>query len=240
MGIDSYFVIGTAHSSAGEPCQDFAMHGDNFGVIADGCSSSKGHPDIGARLAGKALAKALSVPVLDPDMPRRTLLDGLAKALGTGLVDKEDLLATTGGFRVDPEGVQAWLWGDGVIYVEYADGSVELKVIEAENNMPLYPVYLLDRDAPVLRGTVNGVEANDVLPYYWDFRKTGQPIRNFLMATDGLTQIADLAVDEAIAQFTAFKTTEGAFLKRRMIRALKNMSPRDDLGVVAYHEKNIC
>jgi hypothetical protein len=237
VGVDSYFVIGAAHTAAGEPCQDYALHGPDYGVIADGCSSSRGRPDVGARLAAVALARAISAPVSDPACVTKRLLDGLAAALATGLAAREDLLTTTGGFRVDEDGIQAWLWGDGVIYVEYADGSTEMRVVEWADNTPFYPVYLLDPDPPALSATVNGIPAADSMPYYCDLRNPdAPPVRNVIIATDGIRQIAGLSVADAIAQFTAFKTVEGAFLKRRMMRALKTFAPVDDLGIAAYHE----
>ncbi len=237
MGIDSYFVIGAAHAAAGDPCQDYASHGAGYGVIADGCSSSQGRPDLGARLAASALARALVEPVSDPALPQRMLLEGLATAMASGLATREDLLTTIGGFRADDGGIQAWLWGDGVIFVEYADGSADLKVVEWADNTPLYPVYLLDPEPPRLAQTINGEPAAGGAGFYWDLRGAGKPpIRNLLMATDGMLQLSGVPVIDALAKLTAFRTVMGSFLKRRALRALKEMTPVDDLGMVAYHE----
>lgn len=237
MGIDSYFAIGSAHAAAGDPCQDYAFHGTGYGVIADGCSSSAGRPDLGARLAASALARALAEPVSDPAMPQKMLLDALATAMACGLATREDLLTTVGGFRVDDDGIQVWLWGDGVGFVEYANGATELKVIEWTNNTPMYPIYLLDPEPPQLVATINGEPTEGGVPFYWDLRDTGKgPIRNLLLATDGMLQISGVPVSAALAKLTAFKTTNGAFLKRRALRALKEMTPVDDLGMAAYHE----
>lgn len=237
MGIDSYFVIGAAHAAAGDPCQDYAFHGAGFGVIADGCSSSTGRPDLGARLAASALARALAQPVTDTALPQRTLLEGLASAMASGLATREDLLTTVGGFRVDESGIQAWLWGDGVMYVEYADGSSDLKIVEWADNTPMYPVYLLDPEPPQLLATVNGEPIGAEVPIYWDLRGSGvAPVRTFVLATDGMLQLSGIPVQDALSKLTAFKTVEGSFLKRRARRALKTMAPIDDLGMVAYHE----
>ena len=228
MGIDSYFAIGSAHAAAGDPCQDYAFHGPGYGVIADGCSSSAGRPDLGARLAAVALARALADPVSDPAMPQQTLLDQLATAMACGLATREDLLTTVGGFRVDDGGVQAWLWGDGVVFVEFANGATELKVIEWANNTPMYPVYLLDPEPPQLVVTINGEPTRNSVPFYWDLRDRGKgPIRNFMLATDGMLQIPGVSVSAALAKLTAFKTVQGSFLKRRALRALKETTPAD-------------
>lgn len=234
MGTDSYFTIGASHAAAGEPCQDYALHGAGFGVVADGCSSSSGRPDFGARVAAITLARVLEQHNIAPDAPHETLLAGLRTMLATGVADREDLLTTVGGFHVGDDGLQAWLWGDGVLFAEFADGSTELKIVEAQDNTPMYPIYLLDPVPPRLTATINGNPVDPSLPFQWDFR--GRPLRNFLLATDGLNQIAGVPVNEAIAAFVAFKTVAGAFLKRRAMRALKAMTPVDDLAMVAWHE----
>lgn len=234
MGADSYFTIGASHAAAGEPCQDYALHGAGFGVIADGCSSSLGRPDLGARLAAISLARCLAQPDPAPEAPHRALLAGLSAVLAAGVADREDLLTTVGGFHVGANGLQAWLWGDGVLFAEFTDGSTELRVVEWQDNTPMYPIYLLDPVPPQLAATINGVAVAPVVPLHWDLR--GRPLRHFLLATDGLCQIAGVPVDEAIARFLSFKTVSGAFLKRRALRALKAMTPVDDLAMVVWHE----
>lgn len=234
MGTDSYFTLGAAHAAAGEPCQDYALHGTGYGVIADGCSSSPGRPDLGARLAAIALGRCLAQPEVAPDAPHAALLAGLRSLLALGIAERDDLLTTVGGFHASDDGLQAWLWGDGVLYAEFADGSNELKVVEWQDNTPLYPVYLLDPVPPRLAATVNGAAASPAVPFRWDLR--GRPLRRFLLATDGLRQIAGVPVGEAIAAFLAFKTVAGAFLKRRALRALKAMTPVDDLAMAVWHE----
>lgn len=237
MGTDSYFTIGASHASAGDPCQDYALHGPGYGVIADGCSSSPGRPDLGARLAAIALETVLGQPVREPDAPNRQLLAALSHVLATGLATRSDLLTTVGGFRVDDDGLQAWLWGDGVLYAEFDDGSSELRVVEASDNAPNYPVYQLDDDPPRVEASVNGEPVGHLDCFHWDLRsRQGPPLKTFLVSTDGIAQIADVPVGDAVRQFTAFRTTAGAFLKRRVMRALKGMTPVDDLGVAAYHE----
>jgi hypothetical protein len=225
MLTDSYFVIGTAHASAGDPCQDYAMHGADFGIVADGCSSSLGRPDIGARLAAIALLRAFrqAGPI------EAALLAGLRGTLS--IVSREDLLTTVGGFVSREDGIDAWLWGDGVMFAEYHDGTTELRVVQWIDNTPMYPIYLLDPDVPELVGTVNGTLLSGAA-FHW---RPGR-VRNFLIATDGMLQLAGVTPEEALTAFTAFKTTEGAFLKRRAMRALKTITPIDDLAMVAFHE----
>jgi hypothetical protein len=72
--------------------------------------------------------------------------------------------------------------------------------------------------------------------YAFERQLRGRPLRRFLLATDGLRQIAGVSVDEAIAKLLAFKTVAGAFLKRRALRALKARMPVDDLAMVVWYE----
>ena len=236
MATDSYFAIGSDHQSAGIPCQDYALHGEGFGIVADGCSSSPGRPDIGARLAALALARAFAAETAGARWPERALLAGLRKVLASGWVGREDLLTTVGGFLVDADGLQAWLWGDGVMFAEFADGGTAIRVVTAEGNAPLYPAYLLQANGPRPPVAVNGQPLGAATCFHWDLRAESRPVRTFILATDGLTQLQGLTTEAAAAEMAAFRTTAGAFLKRRAMRALRSATPVDDIGLAAYHE----
>jgi hypothetical protein len=236
MATDSYFAIGSIHQSAGLPCQDYALHVAQFGIVADGCSSSPGRPDLGARLAALALARAFAQDPAGRHAPEPTLLAGLRDLLDSGWVGRDDLLTTVGGFLVGSDGLQAWLWGDGVLFAVFADGTSELRVVSAEDNVPGYPLYLLEPDGPRPPVLVNGQPLAGATSVHWDLRGDPRPLATFILATDGLTQLQGLDTAPAAAALAAFRTTAGAFLKRRAMRALRAAPPIDDLGLAAYHE----
>lgn len=244
MATDSYFAIGTGHQSAGMPCQDYAAHGAlhgalggaGFGIVADGCSSSPGRPDLGARLATLALARAFAQDPAGRHSPEPLLLAGLRDLLDSGWVDRDDLLTTVGGFLVGADGLQAWLWGDGVLFAVFADGTSEIRVVSAEDQAPCYPVYLLDPDGPRPLPMVNARPQAGASGVHWDLRGDPRRLRTFILTTDGLAQLQGLDTARAAAEMAAFRSPSGAFLKRRAMRALRAAPPIDDIGLAAYHE----
>jgi hypothetical protein len=240
MATDSYFAIGSSHQWAGMPCQDYALHGalhgTQFGIVADGCSSSPGRPDIGARLAALALARAFERDPAGSRSPEPALLAALRDALDSGWVGRDDLLTTVGGFLVGSDGLQAWLWGDGAMFAVFAEGTAELRVVTAEDQAPFYPVYLLEPDGPRPPAAANGQPLAGATCFHWDLRDAPRPLATFLIATDGLAQLKGMDAASAAAEMAAFRTTAGAFLKRRAMRAMRAAPPVDDIGLAAYHE----
>ena len=239
MATDSYFAIGSDHQSAGVPCQDYALHGPGFGIVADGCSSSPGRPDLGARLAALALARAFAQDPAGRHSPEPGLLVGLRQLLDCGWVGRDDLLTTVGGFQVGADGLQAWLWGDGVMCAVFADGTTEIRVLTAADNAPCYPLYLLDAHGPRPPALVNGRPLVGATCLHWDLRHAPRPLATFILATDGLAQLQGMDTARAAAEMTAFRTTAGAFLKRRAMRALRAARPGDDIALAAYLESRL-
>jgi hypothetical protein len=236
MTTDSYFVIGSNHQSTGMPCQDYALHGTRFGIVADGCSTSPGRPDIGARLVALGLARAFALDPAGSRSPEPALLAGLRDALDSGWVGRDDLLTTVGGFLVGADGLQAWLWGDGVMSAVFTDATTEIRVVTADDNAPCYPIYLLQPDGPRPPAVVNAQPLAGATCVHWDLRGDPRPLATFIIATDGLAQLQGMDTGPAAAEMAAFRTTAGAFLKRRALRVLRATPPIDDIGLAAYHE----
>jgi hypothetical protein len=53
------------------------------------------------------------------------------------------------------------------------------------------------------------------------------------MFSDGITQIKDVDWKDAVFEFMNYKSTSGEFVKRRMRKALKTMTPMDDISCAA-------
>jgi Protein phosphatase 2C len=51
--------------------------------------------------------------------------------------------------------------------------------------------------------------------------------------SDGITQIKDVDWKDAVFEFMNYKSTSGEFVKRRMMKALKTMTPMDDISCAA-------
>jgi hypothetical protein len=70
------------------------------------------------------------------------------------------------------------------------------------------------------------------------FNPRAEGIVAMAVMTDGVTQVGALPALQVAQAFTAFKNSQGEFLKRRLIKALKDFKredavPRDDVGVAA-------
>lgn len=135
---------------AGHPGQDFATsgvaNGRIYGVVSDGCSSSKGRPERGAQLIAETVAQLLANSTWEPCFEpafHSALLQRMSDALAARELDIEDLLATCVAFCVDRETVRFWVCGDGAFAVLTPEGELLLNTFEWSGNAPLYPAYHL-------------------------------------------------------------------------------------------------
>lgn len=137
--IDSIFQKGSTH----QVCQDYALHGSNFAIGSDGCSSSP-NTDVGARILCHTLANKIGKPSGDSsELIRYTAYDSAIIAAKLGL-QEESLDATLFGFQVIDNSVISFISGDGYVYKKFRDGGEvfeELHTITFEPNMPFYPNY---------------------------------------------------------------------------------------------------
>lgn len=188
-----------------------------------------------------------------------------------------DALATSLYAYVTPKGSYVHLRGDGVIALRLHDGSFVLSRYDWANNLPFYPAYEddganLERFITLHGGsranlalteerwvqqpgcvftkvseTMHSVEKGIqgiVLSIAEDTLATLSSIAVF---TDGVTQIDGVDWKDAAMQLLDFKTREGAFVKRRMNRALKEYrktghGPLDDIacGVILIENQEAC
>ena len=171
--------------------------------------------------------------------------------LGSGrellALDTQDMLATSVLAMVSPRGGCARVFGDGVVGRMYKDGTAVLSLFSWHENMPYYPAYTqgaleafvsahggdissvrLTEERVTIRDTVCTTET---IPY-----SLGEGIRGvsilipeheistlvaLAVFSDGVTQIEGVHWVDTVQQFLAFRSTTGAFVKRRMIRQLK-------------------
>jgi hypothetical protein len=140
MITDSYFEQGVTH----EVCEDYALHGQNYAIVCDGCSNGGGpriDSDWGARLICKAAEE--QVGEYDPSI----LLPAIgerAKSLMVGLpnLGPDCLTATMMMLQTFDDGVEPSFYaltvGDGVVGGRRKDGRWKIHVIE----FPQGPFYL--------------------------------------------------------------------------------------------------
>jgi Fe-S cluster biogenesis protein NfuA len=149
---DHYFQIGTAHYTAGKPCQDYALSGSNDQVacalVSDGCSTGR-HTDVGARVLTLSTLQAIRehakasggtlTHAIESITARQQQLIGTARIM-FGL-EHADMLATCAYVYVTKEGGYTHVQGDGVVAVKYRNGNIRMYRYEWVDNTPFYPSY---------------------------------------------------------------------------------------------------
>lgn len=181
---------------------------------------------------------------------------------------REDYLATVVGFAATPEEAAIFVHGDGAIAIRFADGRIRLVEFSWWDNTPFYLNYqlhpdLLDRFLrPFQDGVIEpfgmrttafladgGLEIPETTHerfrmddlfngHVLRFRPADEGIVAIAVLTDGLEQVGDLPAAAVAKEFVGFKNHQGEFVKRRLLRALKDfrkdgLIPRDDVGVAA-------
>jgi Protein phosphatase 2C len=179
-------------------------------------------------------------------------------AQGLSLKD-EDLYATSLLIRACEESLKVHILGDGVVAHKFQDGSIWARRYEWDKGAPYYPIYspqefvdqvsdgdwdalscsaedyryspskkewiLHEKQALTSREGIHGFSPWISKP------KTSSFSQEFLAVfSDGVTQIKDVDWKDAVFQLLDFKNTTGQFVKRRMMKALKTMTPLDDIS----------
>lgn len=256
---DSYFCIGKQHANEGKPCQDYAVtqvtEDSAIAVISDGCSTG-GKTDIGARIVSFAAIRSVNVSGIISKSHIKSLLH--PDVYFPFVLGKESLYATLGVLIFDEAGLTSQLYGDGVVAYKNEDGDIYATRYEWIKGAPYYLAYndenFIDQVCdgnPDLVSCVKDdwtyVAANKAweMPFiekvsakqgmegfsdkYFCREKSG-----FLaIFSDGITQIKDVDWKDAVFEFMNYKSTSGEFVKRRMMKALKTMTPMDDIACAA-------
>ncbi len=181
---------------------------------------------------------------------RTRALLGEASALFN--LDAQDILATCLYACLSPTSGIIRIEGDGVVAVVCKDKNVHLCRFEWQNNAPFYPAYQGDAlekfielhggdfDAPcatedqwfykedkfihILSRDISlatGISGITMQPPF--FGQSLDEIDYVALFSDGVTQIKNLDWKNAVLHFLSFKTLKGAFVKRRMIREIKDL-----------------
>lgn len=144
MRTDSFFEQGVTH----EVCEDYALHGDEYVIVSDGCSNGGGpriHSDWGSRLLCKAAEQHLHRTDSPNDFAAFVCSTAAAQISSFPNLDANCLTATLMTLLGDGKVLVA---GDGVCGGKLKDGSWQISIIEfppgGETNQPA-PYYLLYR-----------------------------------------------------------------------------------------------
>jgi hypothetical protein len=238
--------------------------GGAYAVISDGCSSG-GRTDVGARIVTLAteyelklaLPPAATINEITAAVSTRQRQTFQLSNPLFGLTNS-DLLATCGYILVDRKRRFVHLQGDGIIAYRLPDGRLYCGQIEWVDNMPAYPAYQHDNFEQFNAYHGSDLSASKATLVWWAEGREGweaiaandltlaeaergttihlpDGVTQVALFTDGVTQIQGLDWQQAVWELMTFKTTAGAFVKRRLGRfvrdAAKNgWSTLDDLA----------
>lgn len=261
MNTDSYFTIGKSHMV----CEDYALSGENYVIISDGCSSSP-DTDFGARLLAKVCEQELLQQGIEFSEDAVIYkADAMASHIG---LPKNCLDATLIVAQDDEDQVRVKIFGDGAVIAVKKDGTLTYSIAQYKNNAPAYLSYLLDRERTelYLEKTDNGL--------YTETHFDGSRERNFkfhgklnpqiyyfekdafdlvIVVSDGIESFSkpvindttklfvDIPITEIVSQIVNIKGFKGKFIERRCRKflnkfcAVNNWQHNDDLSVAAIH-----
>ena len=239
---DHAFRIGEQHLRGGLPCQDYALSGTfpggAFAVVSDGCSSG-GHTDVGARVVALAAARSAKSGLWIPQQVLESYADWTNPPFG---LDANDMLATCVWAVADGSQASAGIMGDGVIAFKLTNGETKIVRLEWANNAPAYPAYNADsfdgfaaaqggRESLCAAMTTVHVSADGLVVYDQTVPlPLGTTVGGHLRScwagdvacvaafSDGVAQIDGVGWKFAVHEMLSFKTTAGAFARRRMHR----------------------
>jgi hypothetical protein len=199
---------------------------------------------------------------------QRELVSAAKLALG---LTQSDLLATRLYVYLGNKGGYIHVAGDGVIAMKYKSGEIGTSKFEWANNMPYYPAYTDidlvefvlaqggEMESPRLKETLTTILSDGSFgPEIVQEYSLRQGVEGILIQieedklqelefvaifTDGITQIENIHWVVAVQNLLSFKSTEGDFAKRRMIRGIKQLSksgnnPLDDIAYGVIRIKN--
>lgn len=138
MLVDSYFQQGVGH----EVCEDYALHGDKFAIVSDGCSNYGG-PRIDTDWGARFLCKATEDLLLNGSQPAGgffSLVGEKAKEAASYFpnLTPQCLTATLLVLQSIDSNYQVSMIGDGVVGGRRKDGRWKIHVV----SFPRGPFYL--------------------------------------------------------------------------------------------------
>lgn len=136
MKTDNAFYIGTTHNV----CEDYAVNGDNYIIISDGCSSSK-NTDVGARLLCEYCKQHNCYKNLQSDLfPSVSIIIN-----SVGLSDYS-LAVTFLSAYVENNKIIINTIGDGNIIIKTKNGIIHVISMDYYKSAPYYINYYLNKE----------------------------------------------------------------------------------------------
>ena len=178
-------------------------------------------------------------------------------------LEPKDMLATCVLSYINKFGAFTFVQGDGVVAIKYRDGSILMTRYDWAKNAPVYPCYndddlqhyitqLHDGDASSAIMSISRAKtldgktfSSDNFAMSFEEAKCGvltsfsveqlQDIEFIAVFSDGVCQVENVDWKDVVVRLLAFKNVTGEFVKRRMIRGIKEFhevgkGPLDDIS----------
>lgn len=264
ISVDHFLKIGSSHKI----CEDYIISGYDpipYVILSDGCSSSK-DTDVGARILAHSAKKVLhelihtqGIDILDNlnnvSFDARIYSNALVSVQFLG-ISRQCLDATLIIMYIYENHVKIHIWGDGCVLNSIKHYGKWITKINYSNSMPFYLQYkYVDKNLKEYRKYA----INKTVEKWFDNTHMSIipiPVENtfditfdlntnsyYLIASDGLDSFIQNAehynIELVNQELTAFKNTNGAFIQRRMKRALSEFEKQgithfDDISIGGF------
>jgi serine/threonine protein phosphatase PrpC len=256
---DNFSTIGKTHRT----CEDYSISDKNFLIICDGCSSSK-DTDLGSRLLAYSAKETIkkyspSILNLEDNIFNRLVLSNVKYCLSVlnlpiTVADSTLLIVTE-----HDEKYFTHFFGDGISFMKLKNGDVIIKEISYKENAPFYLTVYDDhtrtkqwleffpeniqevKTATIKNGGGEGSLEQIPQYEYCAFEIDKNKVELIGIASDGLSSFINelgerINLIDVVKEVLSIKNYNGEFLKRRMIRMLKDYQAKgftnyDDVSV---------
>lgn len=244
MNIDAFSIIGDYHK--GSFCQDFYRVGYKYIMISDGCSSAP-DTDIGSRIlltAAESLQYDGTLPSLISVM---NYAKGVVNLLG---LDESCLEATLLLAYVKEQSLHYSVVGDGFIFYKEKEKDPTFIELSYKENAPYYPTIATSKEKALewkrafmgndLIVSTNSGSVSLHPQIYSGIMPIGS-LEYFGLSSDGLGSFTrsndkEYSISEIFSRIFDFKGFQGSFVKRKMLRVIKDLS---ELGVKNFDDISV-
>ena len=212
MNTDTFFTQGNSH----RVCQDYAIHGPNYVIISDGCSSAP-DTDFGARLMAKAAQHNINQSHLESWYQ---LILNNAEYYAKGMdLNVDSLFATLLMAKVEEDTIKVAVRGDGAVAVKYKGGDLDGCIAVMKTVFP-------DSAPPYLRYFLNGL---DTMSYFGSAGKREYQEHYYILFPDKMPSNLEIHPREFTPDFESYPTYE---FKKSAVECIAVFSD----GVSAFQE----
>jgi len=252
MNSDSYYEIGAGHVF----CQDYSLHGKigetYYAIGCDGCSGSP-KSEFGARLQAHIVRKLLEIHggFIEPEILKQSVIQEMRELKTKLRLDTSNFDATLWVLTATANSYQILGWGDGMVVRKGKDGHFNVTSVVYSSGAPRYLSYALDpsRYQTYLQEFGNSdvqavhlekemepeVESHPVETFFYEeYGQLDDDIQTISVTSDGLATFQKrgdetfLPMIDFADRLTAYKSTTGLFVERRM-RKVSTENQKDDI-----------